>query len=257
MEKHEIKKLARELYQELKGNNIEKFIEKLLKSLEKERTGKLKMAKTPVMNAIGKELGILMMKDNDKFDKLLKLWKISFRDAKKGEFATTTGRELRYIVINALGSISKKEYENSKKFVLGILGDLRDWEMVDTLGLRVIVNLAKSNKEEIFSTLEKWTSHKNKWVRRLSVASLPPIIRSMPNEAENCLKIIEKLMNEQDIDVKKAVAWALREISKRDPNAVYKFLTGYLDTINKDTLWIIREGMKKLPSEFQKKLHAT
>jgi len=46
--------------------------------LEKERTGKLKIVKTPVLNSIGKELGRLIAKEDWNFERLLKLWKLSF-----------------------------------------------------------------------------------------------------------------------------------------------------------------------------------
>ena len=123
------------------------------------------------------------------------------------------------------GEISKRDYEATKNFILKILDDLRDWEMVDTIALRVLVNLVKQNREEMFSILEEWVYSENKWVRRFAMATVPPLIRAKPEIAETCLKLIEKLMDERDRDVKKAVAWALREISKKNPEAVYNFST--------------------------------
>ena len=254
MEKEEIKSLAVKLHQKLKENDLNGFKEILLSSLEKEKTKKLGIAKTPTLNSIGKELGKLLVKDEWKFERLLDCWKLSLKNARRDKYGVLTGREIRYVVINALGEISKKEYQNTRNFVLNILNDLQDWEMVDTLALRVIVNLAKQNQEEMFYLLKKWTKSNNKWVRRLSAASIPPFIRAKPSEAKICLKIIENLMEDEDLDVKKAVAWALREISKKDPKAVYEFLLNYINTQNKDTKWIIKEGTKKLPKEWAKEI---
>jgi len=57
---------------------LTKFKDLLLKNLEKERTGKLKIVKTPILNSIGKELGRLIAKEDWNFERLLKLWKLSF-----------------------------------------------------------------------------------------------------------------------------------------------------------------------------------
>jgi len=49
--------------------------------LEKERTGKLNIVRTPILNSVCKELGKLIAKESWKFERLLKLWKLSFENA--------------------------------------------------------------------------------------------------------------------------------------------------------------------------------
>jgi 3-methyladenine DNA glycosylase AlkD len=61
-------------------------------------------------------------------------------------------------------------------------------------------------------------------------------------------------MEEKDKDVKKAISWALREISKKQEKAVFEFLQNYAKTNNIHTKQIIKEGMKKLSLEKQKRL---
>lgn len=138
--------------------------------------------------------------------------------------------------------------------MLDILSDLSDWETTDTLALRVVVNLAKQNREEIFLLLKEWANSKNKWIRRLAMATVAPYIRAKPSDVKPCLEVIEKLMREKDRDVKKAVAWALREISKKNPKAVYEFLQRYIASKDENTKWIVKEGSKKLPENLKKKL---
>jgi len=160
----------------------------------------------------------------------------------------------RYVAINTLSEISKKDYENSKRFVLNVLNDLKDWETVDALALRVFVNLAKQNKKETFQLLKKWASSKNKWVRRLAMTTIAPYIRAKSNEAKLCLEIVKKLM-QKDKDVRKAIAWALREISKKDPKATYEFLQRYASSEDANTRWVVRKGPKKLPEILKEKLN--
>ncbi|HDD64442.1 MAG TPA: hypothetical protein ENF53_04725 [Thermoprotei archaeon] len=119
------------------------------------------------------------------------------------------------------------------------------------IALRVIVNLARQNRREVFQLLKEWTSSNNKWVRRRAMASIATYIRAKPDDAEYCLKIVENLMEEEDKNVRKAVAWALREISKRDPEAVYNFLIKYASSQNRNTKWIVRSGSRKLPKNLK------
>ncbi len=61
-------------------------------------------------------------------------------------------------------------------------------------------------------------------------------------------------MKEEDKDVKKAIGWALREITKKDSKSVSEFLERWAKVENKNTKWIIKEGMKKLSKEQQEEL---
>ncbi len=57
------------------------------------------------------------------------------------------------------------------------------------------------------------------------------------------------VMDDPERDVQKAVAWALREISKKNAEAVYAFLLSYTAVSSRATGYILREGSKKLPPE--------
>jgi len=105
MDKEEIKKLASLLYEFMRENKLSEFEDVLLDSLEKERTDKLGIVRTPTLNSIGRELGKLIVGENWKFERLLRLWKMSFESA--------GGREIRYIIINALGVIPRIDYDST------------------------------------------------------------------------------------------------------------------------------------------------
>ena len=135
MDREEIRELALSLYDLLKREDLEKIVEYLLERLKEERTERLRVVKTPILNSIGRKLGKLIAKEDWRFARLLKLWKFSLVGAERIGYGVTSGREIRYIVINALGELSKRDYEATKDFILKILGDLRDWEMVDTIAL--------------------------------------------------------------------------------------------------------------------------
>ena len=235
------KEIAKLIYEGLKQNTPEKVTNLISRELKEEKTKKLNFTKTPLLNAIGRELGKLI-KDNDQLlDALLKVWK-------NGE------REEKLISISAIGVVAKREYQKIRQLILKILADINNWEICDQLALRVISVLAVENKKEIFSLMKEWVSSENKWLRRLAVATIPPFIRAKKSEAEICLQLLEPVMADKDRDVKKAVGWALREISKKDPESVYNFLTKWAKNKEKNTASIIKDGMKKLPENLQGEL---
>ena len=190
---------------------------------------------------MGQELGKLLIKENWKFVRLMELWKEGKRDE-------------GLIVVSSLEKVSKKDYENTKQFVLNVLKDISHWEICDQLALRVIVNLAVHNQKEIFSLKHKWIKSKNKWIRRLAVATITLYIRAERTESRTSLKLLDETMKEEDKDVKKAIAWALREITKKDPESVFEFLKKWVKVEDKNTKWIIKDGMKKLSDKKREKL---
>ena len=81
IDKEEIKELASLLCELMRENKLSEFQDVLLGSLGKERTDKLGMVRTHTLNSIGRELGKLIVGEDWKFRRLLRLWKMSFESA--------------------------------------------------------------------------------------------------------------------------------------------------------------------------------
>jgi 3-methyladenine DNA glycosylase AlkD len=252
-DKNEIAKL---IYERLKCNDLQGLTALLSNKLTKEKTERLEITKTPFLNSIGQQLGKLLLQEDWKFDRLKSLWKLSLSKQDRLPQGLISGREIRLIVIGALSEISKRHYERTKDFLLEILEDIQDWETCDQLALRVVVNLAIQNQKEVFQLLERWIKSDDKWIRRLAVATTPPYIRAKSAESAICLRILNQAMDEEDRDVKKALGWALREISKKDEEAVFGFLKDWIATKNKNTIQILKDGMKKLSEDKQSILNS-
>ncbi len=187
---HKSRAIAEEIYNFLKEENVKDALRAIRINLEREKTDKLRFTKTPLLNSIGEHLGKLLLKEAFKHERLLELWE-------KGE------RDERLIVIGALGKIAKKDYDGVKKTMLKMLEDISDWESCDQMALRVVATLALQNSNETFSMMEEWIKSDNKWLRRLAVAVIPPYIRARKNESQTCLALINRVMFEEETDVKK------------------------------------------------------
>ena len=67
--------------------------------------------------------------------------------------------------------------------------------------------------------------------------------------------ILDLVMEDKDKDIKKAASWSLREITKKNPDEVAKFLMKWAKANpSKDAKRVIKDGMKKLRSNEQKEI---
>ncbi|MBI4645362.1 MAG: DNA alkylation repair protein [Bacteroidia bacterium] len=72
---------------------------------------------------------------------------------------------------------------------------------------------------------------------------------------DKVFKILDTVMEDNEKDIKKAVSWVLREITKKNPDEVAGFLTRWAKANpGKDAKWIIKDGMKKLRSDEKKEI---
>jgi len=72
-----------------------------------------------------------------------------------------------------------------------------------------------------------WALSENRWFRRAALVSTVPLnskARGGAGDAARTLAVCRALLADRDDMVVKALSWALRELSKRDPDVVRQFL---------------------------------
>lgn len=254
MTKEQIQKRAVGLVEKI--NEPEEFVEELHSLLhsfggEKAKAGIQRfipgVGKTfgtslPVLRIISNEIGKFGKKNPEKVLPLLRqLWQ-------------NGSREERIIVAKVLEKSGGADYRASLALISSFLSDISDWEACDQLACFGMKPLVSAHPEEVLPLCERWVRDKNKWIRRFGVVSLVSLVRKQVQG--KALGIIGLLMEEEDQDVKKAVAWILREATKGEPEMVYGFLKKWAKRDDKNTRWIIKDGMKKLSREKQDEIIA-
>lgn len=76
----------------------------------------------------------------------------------------------------------------------------------------------------------RWARSKDVWWRRTAIVSTVPLnnrARGGRGEAQRTLAVCKMLLDDLEPMVVKAMSWALRELSKRDPIAVENFIARY------------------------------
>lgn len=204
-------------------------------------TGKFYGVPLPILRVIAAEIGIFIQKEPDKAQELLKvIWA-------EGSF------EAKQIAGKSLEKFSPENPKICLDFVSSVLPDLDNWSVCDNLAMFGVEPIVYSNPELVLPLSEKWIKDKNKWIRRFGVVTLLGYKRIQITD--KVFRILDSVMKEDEPDVKKAVSWILREITKKNPDEVAEFLMKWAKTNpSKDARWIIKDGMKKLSSNEQKKI---
>lgn len=204
-------------------------------------TGKFYGVPKPVLWVMATETSNFLKKEPTKAKALLKsIWN-------EGSY------EARQIAGKSLEKFGPKNSKICLDFVSSVLSDLDNWSVCDCLAMYGVEPIVYSAPEIVLPLSEKWVKNKNKWIRRFGIVTLRGYKRiKITNKV---FTVFDHAMKEDRPDVKKAVSWILRDITKKNPDEVAKFLTKWAKTNpNKDTKWTIKDGMKKLSNTEQKKI---
>lgn len=189
----------------------------------------------PIQDVIALEISKLGASDPEMILNLLKtLWQSSSLEA-------------RIITAKILGKVAKKAPEKTLALIKNLLKDIDNWAVCDTLATQGIRGIMPANNDKIFVLALKCIKDRNKWIKRFGVVTTVELAHNKKFEIpEKVFDIVKPLMGAEDADIKKAISWALREISKRKPEMVRDFLKNYQKSKDKNTQWIVKEGSKKL-----------
>jgi len=204
-------------------------------------TGKFFGVPLPILRVIAAEMGKFIQKEPTRAQLLLEtIWN-------EGSF------EARQIAGKCLEKFGPKNPKICLDFVSSVLPDLDNWAVCDNLAMSGVEPIVYSSPELVLPLSEKWIKDKNKWIRRFGVVSLRGYKRIQITD--KVFRILDLVMEDKDKDIKKAVSWILREITKKNSDEVAEFLIKWAKANpNKHTKWIIKDGMKKLSKGNQTKI---
>ena len=122
---------------------------------------------------------------------------------------------------------------------------LDNWETCDQIASNVIGFVVGAHLEQV-DQLVQWTKSENLWRRRCALATASALNqkgRVFPRES---FRVCLPLMNDPEPMVRKAVAWVIREASKKDEAAAFEFLSRHG---HKAHPRVLREACEKLSAE--------
>jgi 3-methyladenine DNA glycosylase AlkD len=172
--------------------------------------------------------------------------------------------EIRWFAFGLLERTVRSDPERSWQLLRRAAREAGDWITVDTLahpvGLGVLLEPYR------WAELEQLVFSPSRWERRLvgsTVATIPHVDRKLGRGAEvavHGLGLIEQLMGDDEPDVQKALAWALRSLVVVDRGAVRDFCRREADIARKDAdghrAWVVRDVLPKLDASTADRIRA-
>jgi 3-methyladenine DNA glycosylase AlkD len=164
--------------------------------------------------------------------------------------------EIRWFAFGLLERTVRSDPERSWQLLRRAAREAGDWITVDTLahpvGLGILLEPYR------WAELEQLVFSPSRWERRLvgsTVATIPHVDRKLgrqPEVAVHGLGLIEQLMGDDEPDVQKALAWALRSLIVVDAAAVRDFCLSEAAIARHEAdghrAWVIRDVLAKLDS---------
>ena len=123
--------------------------------------------------------------------------------------------------------------------------NLDNWVSVDNFGALIVGYAWREGIIDI-EKVKLYLLSPDFWIRRIAVVatvSLNQKARGGTGDARQTLEICSMVVEDHEDMINKALSWALRELSKVDPDPVYEFVERYKDKLHKR---VLREVLHKL-----------
>ena len=145
----------------------------------------------PILKSIGKEISKIARNQVDDYLPLIQLlW---------DEY----GREGRVVATIPMGAMELTCPEKIVPLLREMCRTCLTWEDVDRLAMDALEPIVRKKPEEWLSATESWLDDESKWVRRAGVIVIGRLPLKRPDYARQCLGLIERLLYDEDEDVKK------------------------------------------------------
>lgn len=132
--------------------------------------------------------------------------------------------------------------------VESLLPTLHDWNSTDCFG-SFVSGVAWREGSLTDKHILAWTRSKHLWTRRAALVSTVPLnlnargSKAPKGEAKKTLAVCERLVDDHEDMVVKAMSWALRTLAAKDPAAVRDFLSQHEQQL---AARVLRETRNKL-----------
>lgn len=146
-------------------------------------------------------------------------------------------RELHYFAMELLLKYDKDYSKEDLQFFEGLIVSNSWWDSIDVIAPKILGSFFLKFPELCELSVDRWIKSGNIWLQRSAI--LFQLKYKDKVDKGLLTSIIDRLLDEKEFFITKAIGWILREISKHDPDWVIEFInTHELQPLSK------REGLK-------------
>jgi 3-methyladenine DNA glycosylase AlkD len=188
----------------------------------------------PILKAIGNEIAKTARKDVDGFIPLAqRLW---------DEY----GREGRVVALIIFGAMELVEPQRLVPLLKESCKQCVSWEDADRLAMDAVEPIVRKYPDKWLSEMAAWLSDENKWIRRASITIIGRLPMKHPAYTRQCIALTERLLFDTDVDVRRAVSFAIRMCAKADPRLACAFLKKQIPAANPAAVWVLCDAIKSM-----------
>jgi len=192
----------------------------------------------PVLKSIGKEISKAAKGQVDDYLPLVQLlW---------DEY----GREGRVVATIPMGAMELANPEKMVPLLRDMCRTCLTWEDADRLAMDALEPVVRKKPAEWLHAPASWLEDENRWVRRAAVIVLGRLPLKHPDYARECLSLIERLLYDEDEQVKKAVSFAIRLVERADIAPVHELLSQHVPPENPAAAWVLCDVIRSMAKSY-------
>lgn len=192
----------------------------------------------PILKAIGREIGKTARKLVDEYIPLASLLWDGY------------GREGRVVAVIPLGSMELANPDTMIPLLMGLCRSCVTWEDADHLAMEALEPIVRKNPETWLGAMEPWLADESKWVRRAGVTVLARLPMKHPAYTTQCLELTEQLLYDEEVDVKRAVSFAIRLSARGDVAPVRDFLARNVPPGDPAATWVLCDAIRSMTKTY-------
>jgi len=188
----------------------------------------------PALSEMGKELGKVARRRAGDFLPLAEsLWE-------------GYGREGRLVAATMLGPMELAAPEKVVPVIQEMARTCTNWEDCDQLAMRALEPVVRKEPDRYLSTMKYWIEDPNKWVRRAGITVVARLPMKRPEYTETCLSVVEPALGDDDLDVRRAVSFAVRMGARGEPESVAAFVRRQAHRTDAASVWVLCDAMRSM-----------
>ncbi len=188
----------------------------------------------PVLKDIGNEIAKAARRDVNEFLPLAQLlW-------------DRYGREGRVIALIMFGTMELADPERLVPLLKELCRSCVSWEDADRLSMDALEPIVRKFPDQWLNEMAAWMEDENKWVRRAAVTVIARLPMKHPTLTGQCLQLAGRLLCDPDLDVRRAVSFAIRISAKTNPGLVISYMETQLFNPPVEATWVLCDVIKSL-----------
>ena len=160
------------------------------------------------------------------------------------------GREGRVVGLIPLGAMELVDPEKIVPMLKEMCRNCVTWEDADRMAMDALEPIVRKKPEVWLSTLEPWLVDENKWVRRVGVIVVGRLPMKRSEYTERCLGMVEELLFDEEVDVKKGVSFAIRLCCRGAIDPVRDLLERHVPPKDATATWVLCDVIRSMTPSF-------